>query len=201
MMQDSLIGKYTNHLMNSLYEFTINSREKKRNLHPGNVLYHIGPQIEVGLSILETEADAIKDIKGVMPFIAPELFNGGSYSQAADIYAFGMIMWEISSEEKPFRDLNHDEKLALRIYKGLRPEITNDTPPFYRDLMEKCWHADPTKRPTAKEICKLSMNWRSNKTKEFRDQIQEAEKIHRRNKGRNKKTKTSHPRAIYTSRL
>src|SRR6185369_10041586 len=147
------------YLINFLYEFTTDSfvHLKKRNLHPGNILYNrYQPQIvDLGLPVLESETDDIKDIKGVMPFMAPELLSGGSYSKATDVYAFGMIMWEISSHEKPFHEFNHDEQLALRICKGLRPEITSDTPPFYRELMDKCWPGDPTKRPTAKEIEEL----------------------------------------------
>ena len=109
----------------------------------------------MGLSILQQEASKIKDTVGVMPYLAPELFAGGTYSQASDIYAFGMIMWEISAEEKPFLEIDHDAQLALRIYKGLRPPITDDTPQFYRELMEKCWHSDPTQRPTAKKYTSL----------------------------------------------
>ena len=91
--------------------------------------------------------------------MAPELFNGSLYSQASDVYAFGMLMWEISSEEMPFCEQVHDKFLALRIFKGLRPTITDDTPQFYRDLMQKCWHSDPTKRPMAKEIQELTCIW------------------------------------------
>src|SRR5205823_11410607 len=101
----------------------------------------------LGLSILATQAHNFKDIKGVMPYLAPELLSGrGSYSQATDVYAFGIIMWEISSHEKPFHDIVHDKYLALRILKGHRPEITKDTPQFYHDLMQKCWHSDTTQR-------------------------------------------------------
>ena len=117
---------------------------KKRDLHPGNVLYHTWPVIgDLGLSILQSEAGDIKEITGVMPYLAPELLSGrGSYSQATDVYAFGMIMWEISSHEKPFLEIVHDKLLALRIFKGFRPTVTEDTPQFYRDLMQKCWHSD-----------------------------------------------------------
>src|SRR6185369_829956 len=110
-------------------------------LHPGNMLLtaiddcYIG---DLGLSIMKSEANNFKDIKGVMPYLAPELLSGrGSYSQATDVYAFGMIMWEISSQEKPFGEVDHDIQLALSIVKDLRPEITKDTPPFYRVLMKK----------------------------------------------------------------
>jgi len=104
---------------------------------------------DLGLSISESEASKIKEIKGVMPYMAPELLNGGgSYSKATDVYAFGIIMWEITSGEKPFHEFNHDTNLALRILKGTRPRITEDTPQFYQDLMQQCWHSDPTKRLT-----------------------------------------------------
>ena len=107
-----------------------------------NAIYQIG---DLGLSVLQSEAGDIKEIMGVMPYVAPELFNGGAYSQASDVYAFGIIMWEISSSEKPFLETVHDKQLALRIFRGLRPAITDDTPQFYRNLMQKCWRSDPKK--------------------------------------------------------
>ena len=61
---------------------------------------------DLGLSVLQSEADDIKEITGVMPYMAPELLSDhGSYSQATDVYAFGIIMWEISSSEQCFYDI------------------------------------------------------------------------------------------------
>ena len=40
----------------------------------------------------------------------------------------------------------------LDILEGKRPEITEDTPESYADLMKKCWDPNPENRPTAKEI-------------------------------------------------
>jgi len=150
---------------------------------------------------LESEASGIKDIKGVMPFMAPELLSDGSYSQATDVYAFGIIMWEISSREKPFLEIVHDKQFALRIFTGLRPTITDDTPQHYRDLMERCWHSDPTKRPTAKEIVTLTYNWVIFPSSEISGQIEKAEEIRKRNIKTKKEAKTQHSGAIYTSRL
>jgi len=176
---------------------------KKRDLHPGNVLYSTAPLIgDLGLSILQSEADDIKEIMGVMPYLAPELLSGrASYSQATDVYAFGIIMWEISSHEKPFLEIVHDQQLALRIFRGLRPTITDDTPQFYRDLMQQCWHSDPTQRPTAKEIHKLTGNWYANPTQDIQYQIEKAEAIRVRITSTKKEIKLQHPGAIYTSRL
>src|SRR6185369_11462762 len=127
-----------------------------------------------------------KDLRGVMPYLAPELLSGrGSYSRATDIYAIGFVMWEISSEEPPFHQFDHDTQLALRICQGYRPEIAGDTPPFYRDLLQKCWHTDPTRRPTAEEIDDCVLSWRKDGiyngefTKVIQDQIDAAEEIRR----------------------
>src|SRR5437588_6308214 len=108
-------------------------------------------------------------------------------------------MWEITSHERPFHDVAHDKVLALRILKGLRPEITKDTPLFYRDLMQKCWNSDPTQRPTAELISQLTTKWYPKPTQEIRDQIKEADEIRRQNIEIKKVTQT-HSGAIYTSR-
>ena len=92
-------------------------------------------------------------------------------------------------------------QLALSIVKGFRREITKDTPPFYQDLMQKCWHSDPTQRPTAKEICNLTQKWVSRPTQEIQDQIRGAEEVRQQNIGIKRETKIPHPGAIYTSRL
>ncbi|GES95351.1 kinase-like domain-containing protein [Rhizophagus clarus] len=43
-----------------------------------------------------------KSIYGVMPYVAPEVLNGKPYTQAADIYSFGMIMcWDLNPENRP----------------------------------------------------------------------------------------------------
>ena len=78
------------------------------------------------------------DIYGVLPFMAPEVLRGKSYTLASDIYSFSMIMWELTSGISPFNDRAHDLQLSLSICKGERPEIIENTPQCYVDLMKKC---------------------------------------------------------------
>ena len=63
-----------------------------------------------------------------------------------------MVMWEHTTGKKPFHDRSHNHCLILDILKGKRPEITEDTPEFYVNLMKKCWDPNPENRPTAEEI-------------------------------------------------
>ncbi|RIB21651.1 kinase-like domain-containing protein [Gigaspora rosea] len=80
---------------------------------------------------------AQKKIYGVIPYIAPEIFIDEGYTKASDIYSFGMIMWEMITGQNPFSDSNHNELLVLDILNGLRPEIINNLPQEYIDLMKK----------------------------------------------------------------
>ena len=99
------------------------------------------------------------DIYGVLPFVAPEVLRGEPYTLASDIYSFSMIMWEFTSGILPFDDKEHGLQLALGICKGERPEIIENTPQCYMELMKGCWDEDPLKRPNASEICKIIKNW------------------------------------------
>jgi serine/threonine protein kinase len=82
--------------------------------------------------------------------MAPEVLRGYQYTKAADIYSFGIIMNEYFSEEIPFNDIPHNEFLAIKICKGLRPNIFKYTPKLLADLITKCWDAKAENRPTTK---------------------------------------------------
>src|SRR5205085_8603759 len=94
-----------------------------------------------------------KGVYGVLPYVAPEVLRGSQYTEAADIYSFGIVMNEFMSEEIPYNDISHDQMLAIRICNGFRPKISEDTPKLIVDLITKCWDAKPENRPTVKELC------------------------------------------------
>jgi serine/threonine protein kinase len=91
-------------------------------------------------------------IFGVIPYLAPEVLSRKSYTKESDIYSFGMILWEHTTGKKPFHDRSHNHLLISDILNGERPQITDDTPEGYADLMKMCWDRNPENRPTAKEI-------------------------------------------------
>jgi serine/threonine protein kinase len=99
------------------------------------------------------------DIYGVLPFMAPEVLRGKPYISASDIYSFSMIMWEFTSGVSPFNGRAHNLQLSLSICKSERPEIIENTPQCYVDLMKKCWDEDPLKRPSALEVSDIIKKW------------------------------------------
>ncbi|POG77067.1 kinase-like domain-containing protein, partial [Rhizophagus irregularis DAOM 181602=DAOM 197198] len=142
-----------------------------RDFHTGNILLSINYGYEnEGNSVTDIyisdlglcgEANNIDKTKiyGVMPFVAPEVLKGKPYTQAADIYSLGMIMYYVATGRQPFRNCAHDNILALNICNGIRPEINEqEIPKFYIDLMKKCWDTNPNNRPSVTEILDLFEN-------------------------------------------
>jgi serine/threonine protein kinase len=139
----------------------------------------------------------------VIPYIAPEVFRGSSFSKESDVYSVGMIMWELTTGRKPFDNVEHDIQLVYTILDGERPEITEDTPECYANLMKSCWDSDPKKRPNITEVRKIIGKWfyRNNDIEQFNQaEIKRIELIKLKKLGPEISEKP-HPKAIFTSRL
>ncbi len=119
-----------------------------RDLHSGNILFsHINQVFYISdLGFCGPANKPLDSIYGNLPYIAPEVVIKKIYTFASDIYSIGMLMWEISSGRPPFIN-KHNYDLAIKIINGIRPKIIPGTPLEYRELMEQCWDANPTKRP------------------------------------------------------
>ncbi|CAI2180895.1 10583_t:CDS:10, partial [Funneliformis geosporum] len=130
--------------------------------HSGNLLLwdHKSMYIsDFGLSRPADKPNKSNEVYGVLPYIAPEVLRGKPYTIAADIYSFGIIMWEMTSGIPAFNDVPHDYNLALKICRGERPNIIKGTMSEYVGLMEKCWNNDPNNRPTAKVLNSYFNKW------------------------------------------
>jgi serine/threonine protein kinase len=190
-----------------------NAEKVHKDFHSGNILFNVGPFIsDLGMcqpANNEERSVNKEGVCGVLPYMAPEVLRGYQYTKAADIYSFGIVMNEFMSEETPYSDIPHDHILAVKICKGLRPEISEDTPKLLADLIMKCWDDKAENRPTAYElyqIINILFVGRYNEDSEIYSQIKECESI-RENKIQNRPDKVkpkniqTHPQAIYTSRL
>ena len=143
-----------------------------RDFHNGNILIE-SDSIKISdlrLSKSATESSNYdNEIYGIIPYVASEIFQGQKYTQASDIYSFGMVMWEIMTGRRPFWNWNHDTELIIEICDRLRPPIGDiNAPDGYIELIKECWKPDPIKRPSAldinKKIFKIRKNERKNPT-------------------------------------
>ena len=149
------------------------------------------------------------NVYGVLPYIAPEILRGQNYTKAADVYSFGIIMYEVFSGLPPYHDVSHDKNLAMKICLGFRPRFNIKVPQLIVHLIKRCLDANPLNRPTAKELCDILLPWCNyfyNQI-ELKKQIKEVEEIN--NLSTNSAipltslalSYETHSEAIYTSRL
>lgn len=120
---------------------------------------------DFGLSMVLSEIAVLSglpsDMNGVGTgrYMAPELFAGEddvAKSFSADIFAFGMLISEIITGHLPLHYLRHEAAVLFGIAQGKRPW----RPLAWRDtheevlwlLAERCWDADPEKRPTSADL-------------------------------------------------
>ena len=109
---------------------------------------------DFGLAKVKQETSSQSTIaKGTVLWMAPELFKRkAEVTAAADIWSFGMVLWELLTREIPFKDAQNQLQAMGWIKDGEKEEIPGDCPPGLKAIIESCWDLTPTKRPTAVQV-------------------------------------------------
>ncbi|KAF0693459.1 Aste57867_15588 [Aphanomyces stellatus] len=97
---------------------------------------------------------------GVNRYTAPEVFEGKIYDTSADIYSYGMILFELATHSIPFEKLQDefggpysDAEVASKIATGeLLPDFTPYCPKWLVELARQYLVVDPAARPSAREV-------------------------------------------------
>ena len=150
-------------------------------LHSNNIIHHelntknifvdekLNPKIsEFGFFIkpsnsirAKSQSTSIND--NIPYFIAPEILqsnNNDLITKSSDVYSFAFVMFEILSNEIPFKKIKDIGQFIDEVVKkGLRPSLEK-IPKNYRKLISACWSNDPNERPNFEYIVS---NLRKNK--------------------------------------
>ncbi|CAG2190477.1 Probable serine/threonine-protein kinase DDB_G0267514,Probable serine/threonine-protein kinase drkC [Mytilus edulis] len=84
-------------------------------------------------------------------WMAPELLETGEITTKADVYSFGIILWEMLTRSHPYDGCSVFQILE-RVRLNKRPEISTNSPPDLSSLIKRCWDQNPAKRPAFKDI-------------------------------------------------
>ena len=85
-------------------------------------------------------------------WLAPEIMKSEDYTEKADVYSYGVMLYELASRADFFGDTKFMSQLENRVIEGERPMIPAETPPEFADLIVRCWDGDAEKRPSFVEI-------------------------------------------------
>ena len=106
---------------------------------------------DLGISRFMMSGQTMTGQRGTPHWMAPEVIEGLRYTEKADVYSFGVILWELVSESEPFRGVHHFQVLKL-VSSGERPTIPSDAHPVLKELIQACWAQNPSSRPVFTDI-------------------------------------------------
>jgi serine/threonine protein kinase len=70
------------------------------------------------------------------------------YTEKADIYSFGVMLYEMLTHKQFFEDERFFSKMEQRIIAGERPELPPCPFPEFEQLIRECWASDADLRPS-----------------------------------------------------
>lgn len=133
-----------------------------RDLKPANVGFdHMGclKLFDFGFAVALPRKDKLNpsgflyDRCGTPRYMAPEIGKSLGYEAKADVYSFGILMWEMCALALPFSSITSADEFNRVVFEeGARPELGEYWPAGVKTLICSCWSASPSERPTMFDV-------------------------------------------------
>ncbi|XP_077991278.1 serine/threonine-protein kinase mos-like [Glandiceps talaboti] len=96
-------------------------------------------------------------LTGTFAYRAPELLRGDAPTTKADIYSFGVTLWQMVTREQPFAGENQHVVIfgvvAYHLRPSFEPNFLNDmNETWFVDMIMQCWSPKPEQRPAAARL-------------------------------------------------
>jgi predicted Ser/Thr protein kinase len=125
-----------------------------RDLKPHNVMLNRRGEVVVmdfGLAAVADELRGAEVRSGTPAYMSPEQLRGDSVTPKSDIYALGLIIYELFTGRRPFEADSAVQLMELQ--ETARPasltSVVADADPAVEKVVLRCLHPDPAQRPSS----------------------------------------------------
>ncbi|EGR28558.1 protein kinase domain protein [Ichthyophthirius multifiliis] len=108
---------------------------------------------DFGLSRTQSQ-DPMTSVLGTFHWMAPEVFEKKQYTTKADVYSYGIVLYEICFRKTPYQKMSTID-IMKTVTEGKRPQfdqIPHECPEALIQLMKDCWEQNPNNRPDFQQI-------------------------------------------------
>ena len=93
----------------------------------------------------------VAGVAGTLAYMAPECLQGKAATIQSDLYALGLILYETSTGQRPFKAETLDEWRAVHASSTPTPptELSGDVAPAVERVILRCLEKDPARRPAS----------------------------------------------------
>lgn len=126
-----------------------------RDLKTANLLCDENKMVKIadfGVARVVAENGDMTAETGTYRWMAPEVIEHKPYDQKADVFSFGVILWELLTGLIPYSELTPLQAAVGVVQKGLRPQIPQHCPLQLVSIMGACWRQTASERPSFSEL-------------------------------------------------
>lgn len=82
-------------------------------------------------------------------WLAPEVLEAKPSGKPVDVYAYGIVCWELVTLDLPWADISRLSDIEDAILAGTRPPLPEegDCPAEFKNMIKACWAGEPKTRP------------------------------------------------------
>ena len=93
-----------------------------------------------------------KTSAGTPEYMAPEVLRNEPSNEKADVFSFGVVLWELMTVQKPWLGFSALQVMGAVGVQNRSLEVPAYVPREVADVIESCFHMEPAARPTFGEL-------------------------------------------------
>lgn len=129
-----------------------------RDIKSANIFLDSTGKARVGgfdLACKYTNTEELTPETGTYRWMAPEIIRHEHYDNSADVYSFGILMYECYTRGIPYPNMTAIIAAYSVAKENLRPVIHENLSPRKKAIMKRCWLDDSASRPSFEDLIGL----------------------------------------------